>query len=383
MVSLPYNIDRFILILFLLIFFNQNASAVAVVNITQLTYGTNTSYGNPSWSPDGSKIAYSYISGSNYSLWIMNSNGSNPVPLTRADFNNPVHKTSAYWVDSEPRWSSDGSRIVFQRNYYDEGGGHEGNFIYIINMDGSNQRMFFGATGSPAISPDGKYIAFQGGNIKDIMVTPEQGYGIYVTEIYKTNIKILTDDLGDELTPSWSPDGKRIVFTKGGIDGTIHIMNSDGSNMVSTGQQGIYPRWSPDGKYIAFISRRSSDMFRSMRLFHIYIMDIDGTNVTQLTFGDKRLDGIFDWSPDGTKIIFGSAVPPTAPTSISNLYIMTLDFNVTATPTPTLTATQTPTITPTETPALTATQTPEAPGFSLLVALVSMCIFVLIRRIKR
>jgi TolB protein len=379
MAFLSHLINRLILILSLLIFFIPNASAVAVVNITQLTYGTNTSYGNPSWSPDGSKIAYSYISGSNYSLWIMNSNGSNPVPLTRADFNNPVHKTSAYWVDSEPRWSSDGSRIVFQRNYYDEGGGHEGNFIYIINMGGSNQRMFFGATGSPAISPDGKYIAFQGGNIKDIMVTPEQGYGIYVMEIYRTNIKILTDDLGDELTPSWSPDGKRIVFTKGGIDGTIHIMNSDGSNMVSTGQQGIYPRWSPDGKYIAFISRRSGDMFRSMRLFHIYIMDIDGTNVTQLTFGDKRSDGVFDWSPDGTKIIFGSAVPPTLPTSISNLYIMTLDFNVT--PTSTLTATQPTTVASTITQIAT-TQTPSVPSFSLLSALVSLFILVLIRRIK-
>ena len=355
MISPPYFSSRSILILSLLIFLIPNVSAVAVTNITQLTYGTDVrEYGNPSWSPDGSKIAYISGSGHNYSIWVMNANGSNSVKLT----------DGMGVADRRPRWSPDGSKIVFER----------GDAIYIMNSDGSNQKMLIFAGGSFSISPDGKHITL-GGALKSIGGTPEQGLGIFVMDIDGTNVKKLTDDFGDELMPSWSPDSKKIVFTKGGIDGIIHIMNTDGSNMISTGQRGIYARWSPDGKQIAFLSRRAGDMFRGMKLDHIYIMDIDGSNVTQLTFGDKRWDDLPDWSPDGTKIVFASAVPPMTPKSISNLYIMTLDFNAT-TPTPTLTATQTPAITQTSkvTPPTTATQTP---GFSLLLALASLSILVL------
>jgi Tol biopolymer transport system component len=359
--------NRSILILFL-IFLNPNVSAVAVINITQLTYGTDTTYGDPAWSPDGKEIVYGADSGNNYSISVMNANGNNPVKLTGGTV--PYHT---------PRWSPDGSKIVFERD----------NFIYIMDSNGSNQRMLLAPAGNPGISPDGKYIVFDAGAISiagagvDIThieggimggVTPEMGGGIVVMNINDTNIKRLTNDPGDEIQPSWSPDSKKIVFTEGG---TIIIMNVNGSNARSTGQGGYYAKMSPNGKYIAFLSERAGDMFRSFKLYHIYIMDIDGTNVTQLTFDDKREDGLFDWSPDGTKIVFGSEVPPTAPSGISNIFVMTLDFNATsptATPTATPIVTQTPIFTP------TATQSLRAPGFSLLVAIVSLSTLVLIKR---
>ncbi len=117
-----------------------------------------------------------------------------------------------------------------------------------------------------------------------------------------------------------------------------------------------------------------------IKLYHIYVMDTDGTNVTQLTFGDNRREWAFDWSPNSTKIIFDSRIPPSAK---SNLYIMTLDFN--ATPIPTHTATQTPAVTSTVTSTATsiATSTPAVPGFSLLMAIVSLSMLVLIKRRER
>lgn len=357
-------IYRPVLILVLLMSLVSIVSAVAVVNITQLTYGTDMSYGTPSWSPDGTKIAYSAGSRYNYSIWVMNVDGSNPVKLTGG----------VGLVDLSPKWSSDGSRIVFHRIKYIEEH-HEGDFIYIMNANGSNQKMLISGQ-NPSISPDGLYIAFDAGVAGDVKVTAEQGLGIYVINIDGTNVKILTEDLGNEVAPSWSPDGKKIVFTKGG---TIHIMDADGSNVTSTGQSGYYAKWSQDGKRIAFISERAGDKFRNFKIDHIYIMDIDGTNVTQLTFGDKRWDKTFDWSPDCTKIVFTSEVPPKVPYTINNLYIMSLDFNVTITPTPTVT--QTPEVTQTAAP--TATQTPEVPGFSFLVALASISLLVLVKRTKR
>jgi Tol biopolymer transport system component len=353
--------NRSILILFL-IFLIPNVSAVAVINITQLTYGTDTSYGDPSWSSDGKNIVFD----KGGIIHIMNADGNNMIS---------TGQEGAY-----AKWSPDGSKIVFQR----------GTFVYIMDSNGSNQKMLLAPAYDPSISPDGKYIAFDAGAINiagagvDIRhieggimggITPEMGSGIVVMNINGTNIKRLTNDPGDEIQPSWSPDSKKIIFTE---SGTIIIMNIDGSNVRSTGQTGYYPRWSPDGKHIAFLSERAGDMFLNMKLYHIYIMDIDGTNVTQLTFGN-RWDWSLDLSPDGKKIVFDSEVPPAAPKTIHNLYVMTLDFNATS-PTAMPTAIPTVTQTPTFTPTATATQTQEVPGFSLLMAIGALSILVLIKR---
>ncbi len=324
-----------ILLSLLLVFLIPNIFAVAVINITQLTYGTDVrDYGNPSWSPDGLKIAYMSGSGYNYSIWAMDVNSSNPVQLTR----------EMGVIDREPKWSPDGSKIVFQR----------GDSIYIMDSNGSNQKFLIAPARSPSISPDGKYIAFHAGGVPSVPVTPEEGIGIFVMNIDGTNVKRLAYDYpnGNLVLPSWSPDGKKIVFARNGI---INIMDSDGSNMTSTGQSGYYARLSPDGKHIAFISERAGDVFRKTKLDHIYVMNTDGTNVTQLTFGDQRWDGLLDWSPDGTKIIFDSAVP-TAPRTIGDIYIMTLDFNATPTPTPIV------------------------PGFTVVWAFASLSILVLLKR---
>ncbi|NJD76347.1 MAG: hypothetical protein FIB08_04530 [Candidatus Methanoperedens sp.] len=337
-------INHYILIIILLIFLIPNASAVAIINITQLTYGsTNVSYDSPAWSPDGKKIALN----KNGIIHIMSADGSNI--------------TSTGQSSDYAKWTPDGSKIVFELD----------NSIYIMNSNGSNKTVLFHIAGNPAISPAGQYIIFDGGG-----PTPENGREIFIADINSTNKKRLTDYFGDEIIPSWSPDGKKIIFTTGGYDGTINIMDADGSNMTSTGQPGIYVRWSPDGKYIAFLSDRAGDMFQGMKLKHLYIMDADGTNVTQLTSGDNRWDWAFDWSPDGTHIAFGSFIPPDAK---GNIFIMTLDFNATM-PAPAPTAIPTITQTSEVTPTAITMQTPEVPGFSLLTVFVSISLLVLVKK---
>ena len=96
------------------------------------------------------------------------------------------------------------------------------------------------------------------------------------TELNEGGYKIrrLTDDLGDDESPSWSPDGLSIVFTsdRDGTSGDVYVMDADGDNLrrlTKHRSQDMTPSWSPDGRSIAFASRRDGNN-------EIYVMDADG-----------------------------------------------------------------------------------------------------------
>jgi Tol biopolymer transport system component len=108
----------------------------------------------------------------------------------------------------------------------------------------------------------------------------------------------LTDDKTDDQIPAWSPNGKKIAWTRVG-DG-IWVMNADGSGkrQITFNASDTGATWSPDGSRIAFRSIRGGNR-------DIYVINVDGTNEQRLT-DDPSLDVSPDWSPDGTKIGFTS-----------------------------------------------------------------------------
>jgi hypothetical protein len=131
---------------------------------------------------------------------------------------------------------------------------------------------------------------------------PQSGLGEPVR-----NLRQLTNDPGIDAMPSWSPDGRRIVFhsrrspEKAGILPTrkIWIMNRDGTNAVrlSEGAADEYhPVFSPDGAKIAFVSEANGSR-------DIWIMDADGKNPLPLT-DDPGLEDDPSWSPDGRQIAY-------------------------------------------------------------------------------
>lgn len=107
-----------------------------------------------------------------------------------------------------------------------------------------------------------------------------------------------------EVDPDWSPDGKKIAFSSDrgdDYDFNIYVMNSDGTDVTQvTDAPGdeAETKWSPDGKKIGFTTEANEK-------FTLSVMNSDGTEFTTIRKGPSPgYIGMSDWSPDGSRIVF-------------------------------------------------------------------------------
>jgi Tol biopolymer transport system component len=250
----------------------------------------------PTWSPDGKRIAFQSDRDSEFGLiYVMNADGSNVTRLT--DESPSKGGLSVF----DPLWSPDGKKIAFSAG----GSGFYG--VYVMNPDGSDQKLISAQNDDhvEAWSPDSKQIAF---------VSGVYGNDLWVVNADGTGLKALTSS-GDVYgfgPASWSPDSKQLLFEE---SNHLHLVGTDGtpatdltSNLTS-GDFDTLPVWSPDGAHIGFTSVREDGESG------IYLIDVDGSNVTRLTKNTANEAGTF-WSPDGSKILFASD---------GDLYVMNSD----------------------------------------------------------
>ncbi len=270
---------------------------------TRLTDNDDANDREPSWSPDGTRIAFtSNRDDGNSEIYVMGADGSDPTRLTR---------DTAY--DSEPSWSPDGTRIAFTSNRDDPRGE-----VYVMGADGSDPTRLTDNGDAydrePSWSPDGTRIAFTSNR-------DDGNFEIYVMGADGSDPTRLTDDTGYDSEPSWSPDGTRIAFatSRDGVS-AIFVMETDGSGQTrltpADDVASVQPTWSPDGTKIAFT--RSADGSED-----IYVMDADGSDSIRLTAdaasdrqpswqttpGDEDGDGV----PDVGDLCPGTVLPD-APT---------------------------------------------------------------------
>ncbi len=123
--------------------------------------------------------------------------------------------------------------------------------IYSIDSDGSGvDRLTSNPADdvSPKWSPDGRRIAF--------VSTRDQNPEIYVMDADGTGVTRITDDPADDLSPAWSPDGTQIIFSSnrdGNHEIYIHDLDTDEETRITNDpSDNIHPDWSPDEKLIIF-----------------------------------------------------------------------------------------------------------------------------------
>jgi Tol biopolymer transport system component len=228
----------------------------------------------PSWSPDGSTLAYVSEADGNPDIWVVDLDGSNAINLTQEESK-----------DHSPAWSPDGAWIAFaslrDSRYWE---------LYAMRPDGSDvQRLTWWEDASdlsPSWSPDGTRLAFASKR--------DGNWEIYTMDREGGNLVRLTNDPADDTNPAWAPDGSRIAFvsTRDGY-AEIYVMSITGgpatniSNAPYSSEHG--PTWSPDGSRLAFYSDRDGG-------WNIHVMASDGSDVIRLTGGQSN-DQVPAWRP--------------------------------------------------------------------------------------
>jgi Tol biopolymer transport system component len=203
------------------------------------------------------------------------------------------------------------------------------NQLFTVLPDGTDRRQItHGPTESVngAWSPDGKSIVFEQSTADDSRA------GVMIMNADGSNVRNLTPT-GYQGDPSFTPDGKQIVFTRTDVDkyDAVWLMNPDGSNqheLVATrnadrgGKCGcdVDPTVSPDGKTITYV-RIVGDFGTQQALMSV---GIDGTGVKRLTPPSFEVGIKHDWSPNGKLIVFTSPGDPT-PGKSANLWVMRPD----------------------------------------------------------
>ncbi len=286
--------------------------------------------GAPAWSPDGTRLVFSHSDVDptgmpfHYQLYLIDASGSEPQLVDTGC-------VAPCFRDSDAAFSSDGERLVFVRSGAGVGGG-TGSVLATVDLttgevvelestrisDASgNFQPFAPADYHPRWSPDGTRIVFTQDVPNDVSGRVGQSMPLPAVFVVDADGRNLHQIGPAAQTADWSPDGTRIVFGSVDLidvhrrDGhpawlqyyDIYTVRPDGTDLrrLTSDQISKNPSWTADGR-IGFIRtplEQTGGLINESGPLQFWIMDADGGNATQLSFSPQTIDQAWpiSWPP--------------------------------------------------------------------------------------
>lgn len=248
----------------------------------------------PDWSPDRRRIVFHRET---------DARGDRDRPFQ--SWPSPDPRFALLRVPDASAFSPRGDRMVYVLTNF--AGTIRNGALVTAGADGSRRRVIYAGPltedmAGPAWAPGGGRIAFAAGGLFQraqtgharVMAVRADGRGPPVP---------VSRDSGNFAMPSWSPDGRQIVYRRAmGMRRNLYILDvaTGRSRKLETGSDfDTFPTWSPAGDWIAFTSHRDGD-------YEIYRIHPDGSGLQRLTRSPGN-DAHAAFSPDGRWIAFATA----------------------------------------------------------------------------
>jgi Tol biopolymer transport system component len=249
---------------------------------------------NPSWSPDGSMVAFTRTyPGPKSEIWVMRQDGTQPRLVLALG--------ATYAFDADLSWSPEGKRLLYSQDG-----------IFVVNLDGSGNSKLVGPEGSgPEWSPDGTRIVFSKSPTGTTTSENSDPTPLWTMNPDGSGQEKLTDPSDAsggkvDSSPTWTPDGNQIAFVRGNGLGVfagdtaqvrtngIFLINADGSGLlrVSEGRGEFDPSSSPSGDQFVYVGGDDGTGDGDL-----YLIRADGSGKTRLTTGGRSASPDWRWPP--------------------------------------------------------------------------------------